>query len=101
MKPDTKHRFRLISTAAMAPFRVSVDDHLLTLIAVDGLDIEPVTMDGFIVYSAERFDFVLETDQSDVGTDFWVRAEVCTQYAASVALSRVSLLPAIGDLCCV
>ena len=37
-----KYRFRVIAAGSLYPFRMSVDNHNLTLIASDGYDFEPV-----------------------------------------------------------
>jgi FtsP/CotA-like multicopper oxidase with cupredoxin domain len=37
-----KYLFRVIGTGALYPWRISVDQHNLTMVAVDGFDITPV-----------------------------------------------------------
>lgn len=81
-------RFRVISAAAMYGFRVSVDDHRITLIAADGLDIIPRVVDGFIIYPAERYDFVLQTTVHSPA-DLWIRAETMSDDGEVLAIVHV------------
>ena len=65
------YRFRMISNGIMnAPIRVSIDNHRMTLIASDGAPFQPVTVDYFIIYAGERWDFVVNASQS-VG-NYWI-----------------------------
>lgn len=67
-----RHRFRLINAGGMTcPMIVSIDGHRMTVIATDGQDSIPVTVDSLVIYSGERFDIVVEADQP-VG-NYWIR----------------------------
>ncbi|XP_052779171.1 uncharacterized protein LOC128216597 [Mya arenaria] len=66
-----EYRFRVIGTGALYPFRVSVDNHKITVIASDGYDIEQVEAESFIINPGERYDFILTADQ-EVG-NYWIR----------------------------
>ena len=66
-----KYRFRVIGTGSLYPFRVSVDDHPLTVIASDGYDLEHITAESFVINPGERFDFVITTDKEI--KSYWVR----------------------------
>ncbi|XP_021370300.1 laccase-3-like isoform X2 [Mizuhopecten yessoensis] len=68
-----EYRFRVINVGGLYPFRVSVDDHNLTLIASDGYDFEAETAESFIISPGERYDFILHANQP-IG-NYWIRAE--------------------------
>ena len=71
VKKDQKYRFRVIGTGALYPFRVSIDNHPLTIIASDGYDLEPITAESFVINPGERFDFEI-TANRPIG-NYWVR----------------------------
>ncbi|KAK7500484.1 hypothetical protein BaRGS_00008391, partial [Batillaria attramentaria] len=66
-----KYRMRLISTAPACPMQVSVDDHQLMVISVDGMPLQPRLVDTVIVHPGERYDFVL--DASEDAGNYWLR----------------------------
>ncbi|XP_033096052.1 laccase-like [Anneissia japonica] len=54
------YRFRIISSAiAACNIQVSIDGHLMLIIATDGSEIKPVSVNSFIMASGERYDFVV------------------------------------------
>ena len=61
VETDKVYRFRLIGAQSLFAYRVSVDEHEMILIAMDGALIEPVTFDYIIIHSGERYDFLLKT----------------------------------------
>ncbi|XP_035674595.1 laccase-2-like [Branchiostoma floridae] len=68
-----KIRMRLIHAGGDNNFKVSIDQHALRVLASDGHDIEPLTVDAIILSPGERFDFELDASASpDV---YWIRAE--------------------------
>ncbi|XP_060075388.1 uncharacterized protein LOC132555065 [Ylistrum balloti] len=67
------YRFRMIATGALYPWRVSIDNHMLIVIASDGMDIEPVTVQSIIINPGERYDFLLSAYQSP--SNYWIRAK--------------------------
>ena len=72
------YRFRVIGVGTIYPLRISVDDHMIKVIASDGYDIEPILVESFIINPGERYDFLLKADQPR--GNYWVRAvsmEVC------------------------
>lgn len=70
--PNEQYRFRVIGSGALYPFRVSVDNHEMTIIASDGYDLEPQQAESFVINPGERFDFTITTNQS-IG-NYWIRA---------------------------
>ncbi|XP_060591809.1 uncharacterized protein LOC132746615 isoform X2 [Ruditapes philippinarum] len=73
-----QYRFRVIGGGFAYQYKVSVDGHKLTVVAADGSDIERIVTDSIILSTGERFDFILEANQS-VG-NFWIRAETLEKY---------------------
>ncbi|XP_041365213.1 laccase-2-like [Gigantopelta aegis] len=72
VKQGHRYRFRVISNAAQnCPMQVSVDNHTLLVIALDGSPIQPEPFDVINIFGGERIDFVLSANQS-VG-NYWLR----------------------------
>ncbi|KAI8781445.1 laccase [Biomphalaria glabrata] len=67
------YRFRTIGSASLYPFRVSIDGHLLKIVATDGNDVSPVEVESFIINPGERFDFIVDANQAV--NNYWIRAE--------------------------
>ncbi|KAK3595589.1 hypothetical protein CHS0354_009546 [Potamilus streckersoni] len=65
------YRFRVIGAGALYPFRISIDEHNLTIVASDGFDLESVVAESFIIYPGERFDFILHADKPV--SNYWIR----------------------------
>ncbi len=57
-------RLRLINSSTATFFRVALDGHELRLIAADGQDVEPLTLNNLVVGAAERYDVVITVKQS-------------------------------------
>ncbi|KAF5316706.1 hypothetical protein D9619_006803 [Psilocybe cf. subviscida] len=67
-----KYRFRLISISCDPNFIFSIDGHDLTIIEVDGENVEPLTVDHLQIFAAQRYSFVLNADQNV--NNYWIRA---------------------------
>ncbi|XP_021372443.1 L-ascorbate oxidase-like isoform X2 [Mizuhopecten yessoensis] len=65
------YRFRVISATMVYPLQVSVDQHELEVVAVDGNAIVGVRGDAVIINGGERFDMLVRTDQP-IGS-YWIR----------------------------
>ncbi|CAL1527059.1 unnamed protein product [Lymnaea stagnalis] len=82
------YRFHVIGAGNLYPFRLSIDDHPLTLVASDGYDLQPVVVESIIINPGERYDFFITTNQSV--RNYWVRAvtlEVNVTHVAEAILS--------------
>lgn len=55
------------------PLRVSIDGHVLEMVSSDGYDFKPVMVESFIVNPGERFDFIVQANQT-VG-NYWIRVQ--------------------------
>ncbi|GFO06483.1 multicopper oxidase [Plakobranchus ocellatus] len=61
----SRYRFRVASNGIMnCPIKISVDDHLMQIVASDGYSVEPVEVQYFNIFAGERFDFILTANQS-------------------------------------
>lgn len=60
--PARKTRFRLINASAMTFFDVSIPNLKMKIIAADGQDVKPVSINEFRIAPAETYDFIVEPD---------------------------------------
>ena len=74
VEQSSMYRFRLIGAQALYPYRFSIDAHKLTVIATDGYLIQPIEVDYIFINSGERFDFVLNANQT-MQNNYWMRAD--------------------------
>ncbi|KZC04143.1 Laccase-5 [Dufourea novaeangliae] len=81
VEPNQRYRFRLINAfCAVCPGELTIEGHNVTVITTDGLKVKPTVVDTIISFPAERFDFILETNQRP-GT-YWIQLRligVCSQ----------------------
>ena len=81
--PSERYRFRVIGSQNGFAFRISIDEHRLTVMSTDGALLKPVEVDFLIVQAGERYDFIIDgkTDAklSDK-YDFMIRAETLETY---------------------
>jgi FtsP/CotA-like multicopper oxidase with cupredoxin domain len=59
-KPGEKVRLRIINAAASSYFYVSLGDSPMTVIAADGIDIEPIVAKEILIGMAETYDVLFE-----------------------------------------
>ncbi|XP_056000865.1 uncharacterized protein LOC130048300 [Ostrea edulis] len=55
------YRFRVINSAFTDPLEISIDDHMLIIVAFDGQDVDPFKADSVAIQPAERVDFIIFT----------------------------------------
>ncbi|CAG8629619.1 15279_t:CDS:2, partial [Acaulospora morrowiae] len=67
-----KYRFRIINTSAMAHFTISIDNHPLKIIEVEGTIVEPVTVEVLSVNIAQRYSVIVDANQPI--ENYWIRA---------------------------
>ena len=66
-----RFRFHLTHTGAELAYEVSIDNHTLEVVACDGADITPITVNAFIIFPGERVDFILLADKT--ANRYWLR----------------------------
>ncbi|PPR00250.1 hypothetical protein CVT24_005018 [Panaeolus cyanescens] len=67
-----RYRMRLINIACDPNYIFSIDDHTLTIIEVDGENVDPVTVDSLQIFVGQRYSFVLNANQPVA--NYWIRA---------------------------
>ncbi|KAF6749988.1 laccase 3 precursor [Ephemerocybe angulata] len=72
VRRNRKYRFRLVSISCNPAYTFSIDSHTLTIIEVDSINVQPLTVDSIQIFPGQRFSFVLETNQAVA--NYWVRA---------------------------
>ena len=69
------YRFRVIGGQSLFGYKISIDQHKLTVISTDGFLTQPISqVDYLIVYPGERFDFILNAD-ANPAKYYWIRIE--------------------------
>ena len=71
---NSRHRFRVVNSGAEIFYEMMIDAHVLDIVALDGMEIVPVTVDSFIIAPGERVDF--EVDTNAPIDRYWFRAEM-------------------------
>ncbi|KAI0655330.1 Cupredoxin [Cubamyces menziesii] len=67
-----RYRFRLVSLSCDPNFTFSIDGHNMTVIEVDGVNHEPLTVDSIQIFAAQRYSFVLNATEAI--DNYWIRA---------------------------
>ncbi|KAG2012190.1 laccase 2 [Coprinopsis cinerea AmutBmut pab1-1] len=70
---NRRYRFRLISISCDPNYIFSIDGHQLTVIEVDGINVQPHTVDSIQIFVGQRVSFVLHANRP-VG-NYWIRAD--------------------------
>ncbi|KIM39599.1 multicopper oxidase [Hebeloma cylindrosporum] len=70
--PNKRYRFRLVSISCDPNFVFSIDGHTMTIIEVDSVNVQPLVVDSIQIFSAQRYSFILNTNQTV--DNYWVRA---------------------------
>ena len=98
VKRGKTYRFRLIGAQANYAYKFYIGGHKLRVVATDGFFIEPITADFLIVNTGERFDFLLDADQTS-GRDFLIRAETlevnCNSFQVDGKLDKNDAIAAL------
>ncbi|KAF2134508.1 multicopper oxidase [Dothidotthia symphoricarpi CBS 119687] len=72
MEAGKKYRMRLINGAIDTHFKVSLDNHTMTVIAMDFVPVKPFQIDVLDINMGQRYDVIIEANQAP--TDYWFRA---------------------------
>ncbi|KAF7363167.1 Multicopper oxidase [Mycena venus] len=76
VEEGTTTRLRLIHAGTFAPMRISVDAHVLTIIAADGTPVTPIGVQDLVLQPAQRYDVLVTREQGDERQEFWIRAKM-------------------------
>ncbi|KAL4922586.1 Cupredoxin [Aspergillus aurantiobrunneus] len=74
VQENTSYRLRLINGARDTHFKFMIDNHTLTVIAMDLVPIEPFTTEFISISMGERYDVIVTANQASVADSFWLRA---------------------------
>ncbi|KAK8004283.1 hypothetical protein PG989_004002 [Apiospora arundinis] len=69
------YRIRLINAAIDTHFRFSIDNHKMMVIANDLVPIVPYNTTTLSIAMGQRYDIIVQADQSSVAQNFWMRAK--------------------------
>ncbi len=92
-----KVRLRFINGSAMSIFDVRIPGLKLTVVAADGQDVEPVTVDEFRIGTAETYDIIVEPKDDRAYTIF-AQAMDRSGYARGTLAPRAGMLAEIPAL---
>ncbi|KAJ7060806.1 Cupredoxin [Mycena amicta] len=74
VKKGLRYRFRIINISTRSSFTMSVDNHNLTIIAADGVETVPHTVNQFIAHAGQRYDVVITANQPVA--NYWINAVI-------------------------
>ena len=69
VKPGSTVRFRVVNIGAFGFFHLWIEDHLMTVVEVDGVDVEPFVTKGIDVAVGQRYS-VLVTMTGDPSRNY-------------------------------
>ncbi|KAH7922073.1 laccase [Leucogyrophana mollusca] len=90
VQPFKRYRIRLLNLACKPNYIFSIDKHVFTILEVDGEYVEPLVVDSIQIYAAQRYSFILETNQPI--DNYWIHADPNTG-TNSTAILRYSGAP--------
>jgi CopA family copper-resistance protein len=90
-------RLRFINGSAMSIFDVRIPGLKLTVVAADGQDVEPVTVDEFRIATAETYDVIVEP-QDDRAYTIFAQAIDRSGYARGTLAPRAGLSAEVPPL---
>lgn len=96
-KRGEKIRLRFINGAAMSFFDVRIPELKMTVVAADGQNIEPVTVDEFRIGVAETYD-VIVAPKDDTAYSIFAQAIDRTGYARGTLTPDPSLRAAVPEM---
>lgn len=67
-----RYRLRLVSISCDPSFIFSIDSHTLTVIEVEGTNVQPLVVDSLEIFAGQRYSVVLTADQ--LIRNYWIRA---------------------------
>ncbi|PQE24287.1 multicopper oxidase protein [Rutstroemia sp. NJR-2017a BVV2] len=74
VEEGTSYRFRLVNGAIDTHFKFSIDNHTLTVMAMDFVPIVPYETDILNIAMGQRYDVVVTANKASIASDFWIRA---------------------------
>ena len=96
-KPGERVRLRFINSASMSTFDVMVPGLPLTVVAADGSDVKPVTVDEFRIGVAETYDVIVEP-RADRAYAIFAQAEDRSGYARGTLAPRPGMFAPVPPM---
>ncbi|KAI8835155.1 Cupredoxin [Chytriomyces cf. hyalinus JEL632] len=81
VKKGKRYRIGIINMSSQAMFKVSIDNHMMTVIEADGVNTNPTVVSSFEISSSQRYS-VLVNAGADIG-NYWFRATISDMYTAT------------------
>nr|AUK50750.1 laccase 5B [Peniophora sp. CBMAI 1063] len=72
VRKGIRYRFRLVNIACDPNFLFSIDAHDLTVIEVDGTNVQPLHVSRIHIFIGQRYSFILHANQPV--DNYWIRA---------------------------
>ncbi|KAG6916141.1 Acyl-coenzyme A oxidase 2 [Tephrocybe rancida] len=70
--PNKRYRFRIVAISCDPNYIFSIDNHSLTIIEVDGVNVQPLVVDSLQIFAGQRYSVVLNANQAV--NNYWIRA---------------------------
>lgn len=67
-----RYRFRLVSISCDPSFLFSIDNHTMTVIEVEGTNVQPLQIDAVEIFAGQRYSVVVTANQPV--SNYWIRA---------------------------
>ncbi|KAJ7046141.1 laccase 2 precursor [Mycena alexandri] len=93
-----RYRFRLVSISCDPNFNFTIDGHQMTIIEVDGVNHQPLTVDSIQIFAGQRYSFVLNANQPV--SNYWVRAQPNSGNTGFVNATNSAILRYAGASTC-
>jgi len=61
VEPNKKYLIRLVNMGMSASQYFYIEDHTLTIVEIDGVDIEPIEVDSVMIATGQRYGVILQT----------------------------------------
>jgi FtsP/CotA-like multicopper oxidase with cupredoxin domain len=94
LTPGKKHRLRIINTSSEAAIRVSLDNHVMQVIASDFVPVTPFTATTLLLAIGQRYDVVITANQT--ASNYWFRANVATDCASEALFNGKAIFSYAG-----
>ncbi|CAF4311052.1 unnamed protein product, partial [Rotaria sordida] len=72
------YRFRLIATGSEFNYQFSIDNHNLTILAIDSVYVQPYEVQQIWIYIGQRHDVLVTMNQGSLASIYWIRAVIIT-----------------------
>ncbi|KAI0290163.1 laccase T2 copper depleted [Russula brevipes] len=90
------YRLRLVSISCDPAYKFSIDAHQLTVIEVDGTNVQPLLVDSLEIFAGQRYSVVLNANQP-IG-NYWIRALPNIGNQTYQGFTNVAILRYLGAL---